>query len=142
MGTGKVQENLGDFECNMCGQTLAYDGVYTCENGRCQNYRQPGAPEPVETIVHNGLTQCPKCKIPLDPNVNYICNNEGCPVLVAIPEAPVDYRRLLLIYMANVIDAEGVSFVNQAAYEVPPLTEQETALLNEIEQEARKEWNL
>lgn len=54
---------------------------------------------------------------------------------------PIDYRALLVRYMAQVIDCEGTSFINGMAY-IFKLTDEELIILDKIEAEARKEYNL
>jgi len=56
----------------------------------------------------------------------------------ATPPAAVDWRKLLVRYMAAVCDTEGVSFVDLHSGHTVKLTDQEKAVLDQIETEARE----
>lgn len=53
----------------------------------------------------------------------------------------IDYEELLIKYMAHVIDNEGIPFLNGGPT-VPSLSPEERLILEEVEEKARKRYNL
>lgn len=83
--------------------------------------------------------RCKKCREP----VSYMSQAEAAELLGGVGSETIDYRRLLVRYMAHVIDAESVAYLDNCnVWKIPKLIDEELNALKEIETEARKEWNL